>query len=243
MSHTVATLWFIPITSTFAGPPFRTDDPIPVDYLHGETYIFSTGTRDAEGTRGVGPAVELNYGILPDTQFHLIAPMAYDAPRGSASHFGYGDTEIGIKYRLVHETDGLPAIGIFPLVEVPTGNQNKGLGNGQAQYFLPLWLQKDFGRWTTYGGGGYWIKPGSGNKNYWFSGILLQYSFSDTFYLGGEIFYQTADTAGGLDSSGFNVGASIPLVGRFQLLLSAGHGLTNTSSNRFSFYIALYRAF
>ncbi|MFH0957179.1 MAG: transporter [Pseudomonadota bacterium] len=239
----VAILWFIPATSTFAGPPFRTDDPIPVDYHHGEFYLFSAGTRDATGTSGVGPAVEFNYGILSDTQFHLIAPFAFDSPQGEASHLGYGDTEVGIKYRLVHETDFLPAIGFFPLVEIPTGDQNKGLGNGQAQYFLPIWLQKDFGKWTSYGGGGYWINPGSGNKDYWFSGILLQYAFSDTFYLGGEIFYQSADTTDGRESSGFNVGGSVPLVGSLQLLISAGGGLTNTSSNRVSYYISLYRPF
>ena len=79
--------------------------------------------------------------------------------------------------------------------------------------------------------------------NYWFSGILLQYAFSDTFYLGGEIFYQTADTVDGGDSTGFNVGGSVPLARRFQLLFSAGRGLTNTSSNRFSYYVALYLAF
>ena len=238
-----AILYFILAASSFAGPPFRTDDPIPVDYHHGEFYLFSTGTRDAEGTSGVGPAVEFNYGILHNTQLHLIAPMAYDTPRRENSHFGYGDTEIGIKYRLVNETDLLPAIGIFPLVEIPTGDRDKGLGNGKAQYFFPLWLQKDFGKWTTYGGGGYWINPGSGNKNYWFSGVLLQYSFSDTFFLGGEIFYQTADRVNGRDGSGFNLGGSVPLVGNFQLLFSAGRGLTNTSINRFSYYVALYRAF
>ena len=239
----VMILWFMPVASTFAGPPFRTDDPIPVDYHHGEIYLFSTGTRDADGTSGLGPAVEFNYGPLPDMMLHLVTPMAYDAPKGEDSHFGYGDTEIGIKYRLVHETEDMPAIGIFPLVEIPTGNQEKGLGNGHAQCFLPLWLQKDFGKWTTYGGGGYWINPGAGNKNYWFSGILLQYSFSDTFYLGGEIFYQTADTVDAKNSIGFNVGGGVPLVSHFQLLFSAGRGLTNTSSNGFSYYIGLYRAF
>ena len=239
----VMILWFIPATITFAGPPFRTDDPIPVDYHHGEIYLFSTGTRDAEGTSGLGPAVEFNYGPLPNIMLHLVAPMAYDAPEGEDSNFGYGDTEIGIKYRLVHETKEVPAIGIFPLVEIPTGNQDKGLGNGQAQCFLPVWLQKDFGKWTTYGGGGYWINPGDGNKNYWFSGILLQYSFADAFYLGGEIFYQTADTVDGKNSMGFNVGGGVPLVRHFQLLFSAGRELTNTSSNRFSYYIGLYREF
>ncbi|MEJ2723356.1 MAG: transporter [Deltaproteobacteria bacterium] len=236
-------LWLIPAAGTFAGPPFRTDDPIPVGYHHGEVYLFSTGTHDAGGTSGVGPAVEFNYGPLPDTMLHLIAPIAYDAPQREATHFGYGDTELGIKYRFVHESDTLPAIGIFPLVEIPTGDQDKGLGNGKAQYFFPIWLQKDFGKWTTYGGGGYWVNPGAGNKNYWFSGILLQYSFTDFFYLGGEVFYQTADTVKSEDSYGFNLGGSLPLVNDFQLLFSAGRGLTNTSSNRFSYYVALYRAF
>jgi hypothetical protein len=235
--------WLIPVVTTFAGPPFRTDDPIPIEYLHGEIYLFSTGTHEAGGTNGVGPAVEFNYGILPDTQFHIVAPMAYNAPEGESSHFGYGDTELGVKYRFVHQTSTLPDIGVFPLVELPTGDRGNGLGNGEAQYFLPVWLQKDFGKWTTYGGGGYWINPGSGNKNYWFTGILLQYSFFENFYLGGEIFYKSADTVDGEESSGFNLGGSIPLVANFQVLFSAGSGLTNSSSNEFSYYIALYRSF
>jgi len=239
----VATLWLIPAAAAFAGPPFRTDDPVPVGYHHAEFYLFSAGTHDAGGTSGVGPAVEFNYGPLPDVMLHLIAPMAYDAPEGESAHFGYGDTEVGIKYRFVHETDVIPMIGTFPLVEIPTGNEDKGLGNGKAQWFLPIWLQKDFGKWTTYGGGGYWINPGSGNKNYWFSGVLLQYSFSDSLYVGGETYYQTADTVDGKDALGFNVGGSLPVVSGLQLLFSAGRGLTNTSTNHFSYYIALYRAF
>ena len=239
----VILLWFLSAATALAGPPFRTDDPVPVDYRHAEFYLFSTGTHDAEGTSGLGPAVEFNCGILPDAMVHLIAPMAYEAPEGEASHFGYGDTEIGIKYRFVHETDRVPMVGIFPLVEISTGNEDKGLGNGETQWFFPLWLQKDFGKWTTYGGGGYWINPGTGNRNYWFSGILLQYSFSDSFYLGGEFFHQTADTDDGEASSGFNLGGSLPLVDNFQLLFSAGRGLSHADSNRFSYYLGLYRMF
>ncbi len=239
----IAILWLFSTSTALAGPPFRTDDPIPVDYRHGEIYVFSTGTHDAGGTSGVGPAVEFNYGILPDMQFHLIAPMAYDSPNGEASHFGYGDTEVGLKYRLVEQTAVLPTIGIFPIAELPTGDQDTGLGNGRVKYFLPIWLQRDFGRWSTYGGGGYWINPGPDNKNYWFSGIQLQYSFSESLYLGSELFYQTADTVDGRNSSGFNVGGSVPLVEKVQLLLSAGCGLTDTQSSRFSYYVAFFRAF
>jgi len=236
-------LGLIPVAAALAGPPFRTDDPIPVGYRHSEAYLFSAGTFEADGKSGVGPAVEFNYGPLPDTMLHLVAPAAYDAPEGAASHFGYGDTEVGVKYRFVHETERLPAIGIFPLIELPTGDEDKGLGSGKAQYFFPVWLQKDFDKWTTYGGGGYWVHPGPGNRDYWFTGILLQYNFGDTLYLGGEVFYQSADTADGQDNTGFNVGGGFPLAGAFQLLFSAGSGLTHTSRNRFSYYLSLYREF
>lgn len=112
--------------NAYAGPPFRTDDPIPVPYMHGELYLFSTGVIDGTGTSGVGPAIEFNYGVLPNTQFHIILPMAFDAPRGAASYAGYGDTEIGVKYRFVEQSEYVPDIGIFPLVEAPTGNSATG---------------------------------------------------------------------------------------------------------------------
>jgi hypothetical protein len=244
MKVILPTLIFLVATiPAFAGPPFRTDDPEPVGYHRSEGYFFSMGTRKAGGTSGIGPAVEFNYGPLPDMMLHLVAPMAYHSPEHGRSHFGYGDTELGMKYRIVHETGTRPMVGIFPLVEIPTGDRDKDLGNGQAQYFVPIWLQKDFGKWTTYGGGGYWINPGSGNRNYWFFGVLLQYEFSEGCYLGGELFHQTADTADGKDSSGINLGGGLPFVNNFQLLFSAGRGLTNTSRNRFSYYLGLYRAF
>jgi Putative MetA-pathway of phenol degradation len=230
-------------TSAFAGPPFRTDDPEPVGYHHGEVYLFTAGTRNANGVSGVGPAIEFNYGIFPDTQFHVVTPVAFNAPHGEASHFGYGDTELGIKYRFSHQNDVLPDMGVFPLVEIPSGQANEGLGNGKARYFLPVWLQKDFGKWTTYGGGGYWVNPGEGNRNWWLSGVLLQYSFAEDLYLGGEIFHQTADTIGGKDSTSFNVGGSLPLFAEFQLLFSAGSGLHHSSKNRFTYYAAIYHAF
>jgi len=239
----LAVLCFLAPVTGFTGPPFRTDDPEPVEYRHGEVYFFFTGTKDSGGISGVGPAIEFNYGIFPDTQFHIITPVAFNSPRESASHFGYGDTEIGVKYRFINQTSVIPDVGIFPLIEIPSGDSHEGLGNGKAQYFLPLWLQKDFGKWTTYGGGGYWINHGAGNKNWWFSGILLQYSFAEDFYLGGEVFHRTIDTVGGKESTSFNLGGSLPLTKKFQLLFTAGSGLQHTSRNRYSYYLAIYYTF
>ena len=79
------------------------------------------------------PHIEVNYGVVPDVQLRVITPLAYAVPPNGGSHYGYGDTELGIKYRFVAETDNLPQIGVFPLLEVPSGNGHEGLGSEQLQ--------------------------------------------------------------------------------------------------------------
>jgi hypothetical protein len=42
---------------------------------------------------------------------------------GGPTTYGPGDTELGVKYRFVHESDTLPQVGAFPLMELPTANE------------------------------------------------------------------------------------------------------------------------
>src|SRR5271157_5049838 len=74
------------------------------------------------------------------------------------------------KYRFIQETAKCPQIGVFPLLEVPTGNSRLGLGNGQLWARLPLWIQKSYGPWTTYGGVGYQINHAPAMKDSLFAG-------------------------------------------------------------------------
>lgn len=232
--------------SAIAGPPFRTDDPEPVEYQHWEVYGFSTGTHLQGDTNGVLPGLEVNYGAAPNLQLHLVAPLAFDKPSGGATQYGYGDTELGAKYRFIEEDDNgwRPQFGVFPLVEVPTGDEKRGLGGGHTREFMPLWVQKSFGDWTTYGGGGYWINPGSGNKNYWFFGWLLQRKITDQLTLGGELTRQTAATVGGPNSTGFNLGGIYDITENHHILFSAGRGIQHaTETNQFSYYLAYQYTF
>ena len=159
-----------------AGPPFITDDPEPVDLGHWEVYGFSAATQVTGDMAGTLIGTEVNYGAAPNLQLHIIVPMAFDSPSGRPMQMGIGDVELGAKYRFINpgKDDWWPEVATFPLVEVPAGDASRGLGAGKTRVYLPIWLQKNFGPWTTYGGGGYWINPGVGNKNYWFTGWLLQ---------------------------------------------------------------------
>jgi len=230
-----------------AGPPFVTDDPEPVPYQHFEFYNLSLGTAIRGDTQGDAPAWEYNYGIIPNGQVHIIAPLTFDTQAGA---YGYGDTELGFKYRFINEdnNDWQPMVGVYPLVELPTGNADRGLGAGYVRAYFPVWLQKSFGDWTTYGGGGYWLNQGDGtaNENYWFFGWLLQKQVTKQLAIGGEIYHQTSTVAFGATNpvytqptTGFNVGAIYDFDNDHHLLVSVGAGLQNASTtNEFSWYVA-----
>lgn len=222
--------------NALAGPPFLTDDPSPVDYQHWECYLASQHTQTADGWFGTAPHIELNYGVITNVQLHLIAPLAYTAPSGDSTHYGYGDTELGVKFRFVQETETLPQIGIFPLLEIPTGSESRGLGSGHVQAFLPLWLQKSFGNWTIYGGGGYGINPGTGNENWGFVGAVVQRQITKNILLGAEIYHRTTMTTGGSGDTAFNLGTVIDFTENHHLLFSAGRSLDGPTN--FQCYLA-----
>jgi hypothetical protein len=224
-----------PLTAV-AGPPFVTDDPEPVDYQHWEFYIASQHIETSDGWSGTAPHIELNYGVITNVQLHLIAPLAYDAPKAGSTHYGYGDTELGFKFRFIQETDHLPQVGVFPLLEVPTGNESDGLGSGHVQAFLPVWLQKSFGDWTVYGGGGYGINTGVGNENWGFAGAVIQRQVTQNILLGGEIYHRTTMESGGRDDTAFNLGTIIDFTENQHLLFSAGRSIDGPTD--FQCYVA-----
>ena len=228
-------------TALWAGPPYVTDDPEPVEYKHWEVYLASIYNHQKDGDEAMLPMLEVNYGALPDVHLHLIAPAAYAHASGDGSHYGYGDTELGIKFRMVHETDTFPQVGTFPLVELPTGNDKLGLGNGKAQVFLPLWLQKSFGPWTTYGGGGWWYNPGPDHQNFWRTGWLLQRKVTDKLTLGGEVYYETPMRRDEGSHTAFNLGGTYDFTEHQHLLFSAGRDFYGPS--RFACYLGLLFTF
>lgn len=229
-------------SSAAAGPPYRTDDPEPVDYQHWEHFTFSTGTRVSGDTSGDTPAIEFDYGIVPNGRLAIIAPMAFDRATGAPFNWGYGDTDIEFKYRFIEQNkDGWrPSVAMVPTVSLPSGDVHRDLGNGVTRVFLPAWLQKDFGDWTTYGGGGYWINHGLGNKNFWFVGWVLQRKITDKLAIGAEVFHQTADKIDKKDETGFNVGAIYDFTDHYHLLFSIGRGIQHAKeTNELSWYIGL----
>ena len=212
--------------SAHAGPPFLTDDPEPVEHKHSEFYIFSTYDKTKDGKDTAIPAFEYNYGVIPDTQLHIVIPFVRSSPNDASSEYGLGDIEVGVKYRFIQETDTIPQVGIFPMAELATGDDNKGLGNGKTWWRLPVWIQKSWGEWKTYGGAGYVINHAEGQKNYPFAGWLLQKDLGEKWTLGGEVFGRSKDTDDGKATTLLNFGGLYKFTPDFNLLFSAGHSVS-----------------
>jgi len=219
-----------------AGPPFVTDDPEPVELHHWEFYVASMHTKMRDGWSGTAPHVELNYGVVTNVQLHLIAPLSHNSPKDDISHYGYGDTEFGIKFRFIQESEHRPQVGIFPMLEIPTGRESYGLGNGHPQVFLPVWIQKAFDKWTVYGGGGYGINPGVGNQNWGYAGAVLQNQVTTNCLVGGEVYHRTSLAQDGRGDTAFNIGTVFDLTENHHILFSAGRSIDGPT--QFQVYLA-----
>ncbi|MEO7141912.1 MAG: hypothetical protein ABI165_00240 [Bryobacteraceae bacterium] len=236
-----------------AGPPFQTDDPEPIAFKNYEFYTFAASDGTPLETDTVGPAVEFNWGALPNVHLHIIVPAAaifpsnnpLYAPSGTGPRvFGLGDIETGVKFRFVQETKHRPMIGTFTMIEVPSGDAARGLGVGRVWYKVPLWIQKSFGPWTTYGGGGETIIRGvPGYRSFPYAGWLVQRELGKKLTLGSELFYHGAEgeaTPQTKRATLLDFGGYYKLHGdeSFQLLFCYGHTVAGQTENYA--YLGLY---
>lgn len=181
----------------WAGPPFQTDDPEPVDFRHYEFYQFGTVSSTPVETDPNGLQLEFNWGAVPNVQIHAVAGLGAIRPANNPiylpggvgpSAYGVIDTELGVKYRFIQQTKHRPEIGSFTMLELPTGSYAKGLGVGRVWYKLPIWVQKDWGQWTSYGGAGYQVVHQTQYRNFFYAGWMVQRNIGKKLTLGTEIF-------------------------------------------------------
>ncbi|PSH03776.1 MAG: transporter [Acidobacteria bacterium] len=225
-------------TPALAGPPFLTDDPEPVAYRHYEFYTFST-LDHSTGSYGIQlPAFEFNFGAAPNLQLHVVAPIALSVLDPEPASYGIGDIELGGKYRFFKEKGRRPQVGIFPVIELPSGNSRRNLGNGQVWARLPLWVQKTWGAWTTNGGAGYTVNHAPGMRDHIFGGWQIQRKVNKKLTLGAEWYTAGRDTNVARAPQLINAGGFYNFNENFSLLFTAGHSVHGDSHT--VAYLGLY---
>jgi len=226
------------------GPPFQTDDPVPVDLHHYEFYIFGATDGTPVEVDSTGPAIEFNWGAVPRVQVHGVLPLGSIHPMNNPvylpsgtgpSAFGLTDMELGVKIAFIKETKHIPQIGSFTMLEMPTGDDSKGLGIGKVWYKLPLWVQKNWGHWTADGGAGYQVVPQTDFRNFPYGGFLLKRGFGKRLELAAEVFAHAGEGAAPaqtqastmLDAGGYYHFKNPD----HQLLFAYGHSIAGQTEN------------
>jgi hypothetical protein len=201
-----------------------------VDYGHLEVIPFYSLDRAGDGSQLQGPGADISYGIWPEMHLNLVPVFIHTRPNAGPSEYGLGDFRIALKWRLVDETDDRPELAIYPAVIFPTGSAQRGLGNGQASYQFPVWLEKNWGAaWSSYGGGGWTLNRAPGQRDYFFGGWQLQRQLSEAWNLGGEIFSQgrTADDVAGFTV--LNLGGNYRINPGLSIVFTFGHSFAGAS--------------
>lgn len=208
----------LPATA-WAGPPFLTDDPEPTEIGHWEIYGPFVEASGTGGSFAGSTGVEINYGAAPDLQVTVGLPVVFSHD-GSGSAWGTGDVEVSAKYRLFHDEQAGVSVAVFPGLSLPTASN--AMGSGKVTALLPVWAQKDWGQWSVFGGGGYAINPGAGNRDYWTGGATVTRQVGSRLLLGAEANRQGPDAIGGRASTSLGLGAIYQLRAPFRLLVSGG---------------------
>jgi hypothetical protein len=222
----------------WAGPPYVTDDPQPTEPGHWEIYSFVTGAHVEGATSGEG-GFDLNYGAAKDLQLTLVIPAAFDRSEGE-THIGMGVVEAAAKLKLMHQDKAgwRPDVAVFPRLLLPTAPAR--FASRHVNLLLPVWAEKDFGPWAVFGGGGFQLNPGAGNRDFWTGGVAVTRQLTERLNVGAEITHRSREAEEGRDFTAANLGVIYRLTDHWSLLASGGPGLQNArQEGRYDFYISL----
>ncbi|MBV9045241.1 MAG: transporter [Alphaproteobacteria bacterium] len=225
-------------TPVYAGPPYVTDDPEPTPEGGFEVYGFAGGTVTQDGSGGAA-GIDFNYGGAKDLQLTFVLPLAFDRPRGGPNVTGFGEIELAAKYKFLHQDDFGVDVAFFPRLFLPTAS-DPALGDNHPALFLPLFVEKDFGDWSVFGGGGCTINRGSASHDFCEGGIVLTRRVLPDLSLGVELFHDTGAEMGSVHSTGLGFGAIYDLSETWHLMASGGPGLQHAAeTNKYTWFVAL----
>jgi len=223
------------VSPAHAGPPYITDDPVPTDTRHWEIYAFGSG-EGLDSTFDGDAGFDLNYGPVKDVQLTATVPLSFSHEPHESWRTGTGDLELAVKYRFIHDEKSGFSAAVFPRAILPTSSIERG---EKTKLLLPLWMEKDFAGGTSlFGGGGYEINPGAGNRNFWQAGVALTQDLSEKVSFGAEITRQGSDTISGTAQTRAGLGSIIKLSDHYALLASGGPTWADHQT-AYHFYVAV----
>lgn len=154
LTITLLCLTLLGVSPARAGRPLDTEDTGTLDPGTAEVELY-VGVVDDSGDRAWASAGVLNVGLARRLEASMEIGGAYLQRRDEADQAGVIDLLVGLKYRLLDETQTWPALLASVRLRLPTGDAGRGLGSEGIDVLPRLAVSKTFGSLTLIANGGY----------------------------------------------------------------------------------------
>lgn len=85
----------------------------------------------------------LRFGMTPKLDFHWSSADFLHVMDGDGDRTGFGDTWLGLRYRLTKQTRLIPGFGVLYQAKIPSASVIAGLGSGKADHSFAFLVSKD----------------------------------------------------------------------------------------------------
>ncbi|MFH1479294.1 MAG: transporter [Candidatus Omnitrophota bacterium] len=172
---------------SFAARPLSMDDIGTVEERHIGIESGFEYVKQPDEERNFSLVVK--YGLTKNIDIGMETPYQFIDFKESANVDGIGDVKLCTKYRFLEEGD-LPGMALSFSIKTESGDEEKGLGSGEADYSVTGLITKEIGAFTTHLNLGYTFvgEPGDDNLLY---GIALEYPLNESLNIVGEVAGET----------------------------------------------------
>jgi hypothetical protein len=171
----------------------------------------------------------LNIGLLPRLEGTLATELRLVDPDDGPPRAGFGDSHVRLKYRFLDETPRMPALVGAVTVRLPTGDQERGLGDRGADVQPLVLASKMLGSVTLTANAGYTFTTRDRDLDAVNVNAAMEVEITRAWSLVGELVSELATRRRADDRVVVRVGTVYAVGERVKLDAAAGFGATRAS--------------
>ena len=182
--------------TAYAKRPFSTEDATVADKGAIELETGFEYTRQNNSDNNYNITVVPCYGLTDNIQLGIEIPFDIIRPKDGVSQEGLGDITLVGKTLIFPEKEKTPSFLLKTAVKLKTGDEDKGLGNGDEDVSFIFAATKSVGQSTIHANIGYSFVGNDFDdalKDTLIYGIALEYSITDALSFVSEVYVESDD--------------------------------------------------
>ena len=213
-----------------AARPLTTEDTGTLDPGDAELELSADYVRDGRADLFLLPGGPgLNIGLAPRLEGTIATAVVLAQPKDGPSHAGIGDLLVRLKYRFIDETSHVPALLGSLGVRLPTGDEDRGLGEPGVDVQALAVASKTFGAVTTTVNAGYTFVTRDRSLDVVNLTASAEAALTSAWSVVAEVVSELATSRRGDDRLIVRAGGAYVLTERVRLDAAAAIGVTRTS--------------